>query len=239
MGFVDGGTVKLSKLSGTVVAASGKTGLKGRFTALETRLVALVGNGFNPVRLLRSLWSGAKLDALRDGPLDKHGAGSRILDASANVSEAELARFAGFGKDQATPDGGTELGAHAARHHDLHGRELRTRKGSRRAIGRLLMNGEWPVLLGIMGKGEGEGRYLSVAEVRALLAERRLPDEDRAAPCVACGGAARRTAAHAREGGPWSGRRCLHRDRGDRGIPNHVRKVAPPMLARILPPELP
>ena len=38
------------------------------------------------------------------------------------------------------------------------------------------MNGEWPVLLDIMGKGEGEQRYLSVAEVRTLFVERRLPD---------------------------------------------------------------
>ena len=38
------------------------------------------------------------------------------------------------------------------------------------------MKGEWPVLLDIMGKGEGEQRYLSVAEVRTLFVERRLPD---------------------------------------------------------------
>ena len=38
------------------------------------------------------------------------------------------------------------------------------------------MNGEWPVLLDIMGKGEGNQRYLSVAEVRTLFVDRRLPD---------------------------------------------------------------
>src|SRR5262249_59003242 len=48
-------------------------------------------------------------------------------------------------------------------------------KGHRRAIDRKLMQGEWPVLLDIMGKGEGEARYLSVAEVRTLFTERRLP----------------------------------------------------------------
>src|SRR5439155_13368045 len=46
----------------------------------------------------------------------------------------------------------------------------------RRAIDRKLMEGEWPVLLRIMGKGEGEARYLSVAEVRTLFTERRLPE---------------------------------------------------------------
>ena len=40
----------------------------------------------------------------------------------------------------------------------------------------MLMKGEWPVLLNIMGKGEGDERYLSVAEVRTLFVERRFPD---------------------------------------------------------------
>jgi hypothetical protein len=40
----------------------------------------------------------------------------------------------------------------------------------------MLMKGEWPVLLKILGKGEGEERYLSVAEVRTLFVEKRLPE---------------------------------------------------------------
>ncbi|MEO8321305.1 MAG: hypothetical protein ABI561_23610, partial [Bradyrhizobium sp.] len=40
----------------------------------------------------------------------------------------------------------------------------------------ILMKGEWPVLLKIMGKGEGDARYLSVAEVKTLFVERRFPD---------------------------------------------------------------
>jgi hypothetical protein len=40
----------------------------------------------------------------------------------------------------------------------------------------MLMKGEWPVLLNILGKGEGEARYLSVADVRTLFVERKLPD---------------------------------------------------------------
>jgi hypothetical protein len=48
-------------------------------------------------------------------------------------------------------------------------------KATRRRVDRLLMNGEWPVLLNIIGKGEGESRYLSVPEVRTLFVERRLP----------------------------------------------------------------
>ena len=39
----------------------------------------------------------------------------------------------------------------------------------------LLMKFEWPVLLKIIGKGEGKDRYLSVADVRTLFNERAFP----------------------------------------------------------------
>jgi hypothetical protein len=39
-----------------------------------------------------------------------------------------------------------------------------------------MMKGEWPVLLDIMGKGEGDERYLSIAEVRTLFVDHRFPD---------------------------------------------------------------
>ena len=48
-------------------------------------------------------------------------------------------------------------------------------KGRRRAIDRLLMDGEWPILLKVMGKQGKRGRYLSVKEVRHLFVDRRLP----------------------------------------------------------------
>jgi hypothetical protein len=47
--------------------------------------------------------------------------------------------------------------------------------GQRRAIDRALMNGEWPVLLKVMGKNAVGGRYLSCAEVSTLFTERKLP----------------------------------------------------------------
>ncbi len=37
------------------------------------------------------------------------------------------------------------------------------------------MNGEWPVLLKVMGKAGARGRYLSLAELRDLVEHRRLP----------------------------------------------------------------
>jgi hypothetical protein len=37
------------------------------------------------------------------------------------------------------------------------------------------MQGEWPILLRVMGKTSADGRYLSLTELRALFAEQRLP----------------------------------------------------------------
>jgi hypothetical protein len=108
--------------------------------------------------------------------LDKRGSGSRILDATAAVQEAEIARLAVFGKDRLDPSGGSERGLNAQEITAYMDANFERAKGSRRSIDRQLMNGEWPVLLDIMGKGEGEQRYLSVAEVRTLFTERRLPD---------------------------------------------------------------
>ena len=53
---------------------------------LETWLVAVIANGLGPLRVLKSATSGAVLDELRNGPLDKHGGGSRILDVDAQGS---------------------------------------------------------------------------------------------------------------------------------------------------------
>ncbi len=175
-GFLDGHVVPLAKLAQTVEAASGETGLKKRIAGLKTRLVALVANGLGPLRLLRSWWSGAVLDGLRDGPLDKHGAGSRILGVTAEVNEAELARLASFGKDRPDSSGGSERGLTAPEIVAYMDANFERAKGNRRWIDRKLMEGEWPVLLKIMGKGDGEQRYLSVAEVRTLFLERRLPE---------------------------------------------------------------
>ncbi|MCP4616265.1 MAG: cytochrome C [Bradyrhizobium sp.] len=176
-GYVGGHNVPLVTLARTVQAASGKTGVERVSVGIKTRLVALIANGLNPFRLLKSWWSGATLDELRNGPLDKHGVGSRILDAEARVHEDEIERLSSFGKDRPDPMGG-------AMERGLTGGEITTymnanferAKGQRRAIDRKLMDGEWPVLLDIIGKGEGDARYLSVAEVRTLFTERRLPE---------------------------------------------------------------
>ena len=178
-GFVGGHTVPLSMLAETVEAASGTTGLNKAAVGLKTYLVALIANGICTLRPLRSWWSGAQLDELRNGPLDKHGVGSRILDANAHVDETEIVRLAEFGKDRPDPAGGVERGLTASEINAYMDANFARAKGHRRWFDRRLMNGEWPVLLDIMGKGEGANRYLSVAEVRTLFVERRLPERHR------------------------------------------------------------
>jgi len=175
-GYVDGHTVPLPRLTVTIEAATGETGLQKQIAGLKIYLVALFANGLNPLRVFKSWWSGADLDELRNGPLDKHGVGSRILTVDGQVDESEIDRLATFGKDYTDPNGGgTERGLNARQITAYMDANFARGKGHRRAVDRLLMNGEFPVLLNIMGKGEGDDRYLSVAEVRTLFVERKFP----------------------------------------------------------------
>ncbi len=240
-GFLDGHVVPVSKLVSTVEAASGETGVKAKLVGVKTWLVAVVANGLGPPRLLRNWWSGAELDALRNGPLDKRGSGSRILDATAQVSEAELARLAEFGKDRPNPAGGTERGLTAAEIKTYMDANFERAKGSRRQIDRKLMDGEFPVLLKVMGKGEGDQRYLSVAEVRTLFVERRLPDRVAGRLMLQAGSSA--------PGGGPLGKigKAVIVILALLGVavvavaefPDQVRKVVPSLLAQLLPPTLP
>jgi mono/diheme cytochrome c family protein len=175
-GYVGGHVVALPKLTATIESAAGEKGMVERLAGIEIYLVALIANGLSPLRLFRSWWSGAVLDQLRNGPLDKHGAGSRILNVDGDVDESEITRLAGFGSDYADPfGGGIERGLNAQQITTYMNANFARAKGHRRPIDRLLMNGEWPVLLKIMGKGEGDDRYLSVAEVRTLFVDRLFP----------------------------------------------------------------
>ncbi len=174
-GYVGGHIVPLPKLTGTIESATGEKGLKERLAGIEIYLVALIANGLSPWRLLKSWWSGAVLDELRNGPLDKHGAGSRILEPDGQVDESEIARLAEFGSNYSNPSGGTERGLNSQQITTYMNANFARAKDHRRPIDRLLMNGEWPVLLNIMGKGEGEDRYLSVSEVRTLFVDRKFP----------------------------------------------------------------
>jgi hypothetical protein len=171
-GYVGGHDVPLSKLSEIVGDASGQTGLGEKKVRLATWLVAVIANGLGPLRVLKSAISGAVLDEL----LDKHGGGSRILDADAKVHEDEIARLAGFGKDRKDPAGGIERGLTANEIDTYMKANIKRDGDAARWYFPILMKGEWPVLLKILGKGNGEERYLSVDEVRTLFVEKRLPE---------------------------------------------------------------
>ena len=175
-GYVGGHVVPLSQLAEMVGLASGETGAAQRDVGMKTRMVAVIANGLGPLSVLKSATSGAVLDELRDGPLDKHGGGSRILDVDAKVHEDEIARLAGFGKDRKDPSGGTERGLTATEIDTFMKANLKRDGDAAHWYYPMLMKGEWPVLLKILGKGEGEERYLSVDEVRTLFVERRLPE---------------------------------------------------------------
>ncbi|QWG14236.1 cytochrome C [Bradyrhizobium sediminis] len=238
-GFVGGHIVPIPELCRTVEAASGKTGLQMKLVGLKTYPVALIANGLSPLRLLRSWWSGAELDALRNGPLDKHGVGSRILDANAQVHENEIVRLAGFGKERQDPSGGVEIGLTSSEITTYMNANFARAKGHRRWFDRLLMNGEWPVLLDIMGKGEGRGRYLSVAEIRTLFVDRRLPDRINARlasqPATAPAHGPLRKALKV---AVWLVALAVAAIVAIAEFPNQVGKIVPP-LAQVLPPPLP
>jgi hypothetical protein len=149
-----------------------ETNKKFRKTA---KAVALAANGLWPWDLIHNALSGVRLDKLRDGPLDKHGAGSGILNAQGQIVEAELARLAQFASAKTDSAGVQEPGLDAAQITAMMDANF-TRSPKHKKIHRKLMEGEWPVLLEIMGKSGANGLYLSLAEVRTLFVDRHLPD---------------------------------------------------------------
>jgi hypothetical protein len=155
------------------VAATGEG--SPRLPGIAIRLIALLANGLGPAILLDNGLNGVKLNQLRDGPFDKHGAGSRILDKRARVQPAELERLKDFASQKTTAGGGRELGLDAADIERMMDANYARAEGARRVIDRQIMNGEWPVLLDVMGKDGANGRYLSLREIRGLFEERRLP----------------------------------------------------------------
>jgi hypothetical protein len=137
--------------------------------------VALIAHGLGPGALLRTGLRGVRLDGLREGPLDKQGVSSRILGVSGEIAEAELRRLEGFASDKESPDGTTERGLDLAELTRFMDANWERAAGRRRLVDRKLMDGEWPVLLRVLGRDGADGRYLPVADVRRLFSERTLP----------------------------------------------------------------
>ncbi len=137
--------------------------------------IASVANGLGPLSLLHTQWRGLQLNALRGGPLDKQGAGSRILNARGAINTKELSRLRGFANEKQNDDGSSEPGLGLAELRAYMDANFARAAGRRRIIDRTLMLGEWPVLLKVMGKEGPSGRYLSLQDVIDLFKDRVLP----------------------------------------------------------------
>lgn len=160
----------------TVIASVAKAGDGApSLPAAAIYAIASIANGLNPLSVARGQASGLRLNALRDGPLDKHGVGSAILNAKGGVTRGELSRLNTYASDKTDAAGNTERGLDLSELRRFMDANFERAAGRRRRIDRALMDGEWPVLLKVMGKDARDGRYLSVAEVGTLFTERRLP----------------------------------------------------------------
>jgi hypothetical protein len=139
--------------------------------------IAAGANGAKPWQVANAFLHGTHLAELRNGPLDKKGAGTRILNADGVFVKSELDRMASFGSAKIdTATGVAETGLNEAEITTYNDSNFARAVGHRRKIDRLLMNAELPVLNNVMGKqGEDGERYISMAEVETLFEKRTLP----------------------------------------------------------------
>jgi hypothetical protein len=175
-GVVADDVVAIGELTAAILKTANAGEGQPQLPAAAIRAIALIANGLGPLQVARNGLHGVRLNELRNGPLDKKGAGSGILDASAMVNDAELARLDQFASDKADAQGRTERGLDLAELQRMMDANFERAAGRRRRIDRRLMDGEWPILLKVMGKEGKAGRYLSVQEVRDLFVQRRLPE---------------------------------------------------------------
>ncbi len=174
-GLLPDDVAPLSTVSGTIVKVARAGDGAPALPAAVIRAIALVANGVGPLQLARNGLGGLRLDGLRGGPLDKKGVGSGILDAQGIVVDAELARLETFASRKLDAEGKAEAGLDLAELTRMMDANFERAAGRRRKIDRRLMDGEWPVLLKVMGKDGRDGRYLSVKELKQLFRERTLP----------------------------------------------------------------
>ena len=107
-GYLPDQTAHLKIIGDIAARLSGSETQPDRTTGILTMLVAMIANGLNPLTVGRNLLRGMRLDQLRDGPLDKHGVGSGVLDANGVVNVANLGRLDQFASDKTDLSGVTE-----------------------------------------------------------------------------------------------------------------------------------
>jgi hypothetical protein len=176
MGRLSDDREPLAKVA-SVVAATARAG-DGRPVLPRKAVFAIasVANGLSPRMLADTQWHGLQLNALRGGPLDKKGVGSRILSARGTIDAKEVARLRGFAKDKSANDGSSELGLALPELRAYMDANFARATGRWRYIDRMLMLGEWPVLLKVMGKEGPGGRYLGLQDVINLFKQRSFPE---------------------------------------------------------------
>ena len=174
-GHIDGHHEPLAHIKDVVAAARGGSVLTGQAAGFASSVIALFANGFAPMQMLKNFSGGFAADQLRGGPLDKQGAGSGILDLQGQIDPAQLDRLDSFAVDKRDTTGSTERGLGSAQIKTMMDSNFERAAGTRRMVDRALMDGEWPVLLLVMGKRSDDGPYLSISELRTLFVEHRLP----------------------------------------------------------------
>ena len=174
-GHIDGHQEPLAHIKDVVAAARGGSVLTGQAAGIASSVIALFANGFAPTQLFQNFSDGFAADQLRGGPLDKQGAGSGILDVKGQIDPAQLDRLDTFAVNRTDATGHAERGLGAAQLKIMMDANFARAVGARRIVDRALMDGEWPVLLLVMGKPSADGPYLSVPELRTLFVQHRLP----------------------------------------------------------------
>jgi hypothetical protein len=174
-GYIDGHRQPLAGIDRVVVEAINPKSPGRSVVRAATFLVATVGNGLKLSRIVNNILYGFAPDELREGPIDKRGAGSRILNHHGKVNEEELARLDQYAVDQVSASGESERGLGASQIDAMMKANYQRAKGSRRRVDRLLMQGEWPILLRVMGVPGANGEFLSLREIRTLFVSRSLP----------------------------------------------------------------
>jgi hypothetical protein len=169
-------SASIGDVTAAVLAAARRGEGNPNLPSLAIRAIALIANGLNPVQMASNGFDGMRLNALRGGPLDKKGAGSAILDAEGRLNLAELDRLDEFAGDKTDMHGHVERGLDIGEITRMMDANFARAAGRRRAIDRNLMDGEWPILLRVMGKQGKNGRYLSIEEIRRLFTLSRLPE---------------------------------------------------------------
>jgi hypothetical protein len=179
-GALADGLEPISKVVRTIVDVAKKGEGAPELPPTPIHLIAMVAHGVSPLTVLHTQLRGVQLNGLRNGPLDKKGVGSGLLDAKGEVNPQELARLKQFASNKTSSAGTTELGLSLDEITTFMNANFKRAKHWR-LVDRALMNGEWPVLLKVMGKDGPDGRYLSLAEVEELIVQRRLPERMRRA----------------------------------------------------------